>query len=193
MGYLANMDTPIYLLRTPRLGLRRWSPADLEPCAQMNADPAVREFFPSGLMTRDQTAEMIRRLEEHFDQYGYGFYALDVLDTGEFIGFAGLSHPTGFEAWFVPCMEIGWRLRREAWGHGYATEAARACLQHGWKALGLEKIYAYTAELNVRSQRVMDKIGMVRAGEFDHPKIGDGHPLRRHLVYEVGVVTNSSI
>jgi RimJ/RimL family protein N-acetyltransferase len=179
------MDAPDYLLKTSRLGLRRWQAADLEPCAQMNADPAVREFFPSGLMTREQTAEMIRRLEDHFDQYGYGFYALDVLDTGEFIGFTGLSHPTGFEAWFVPCVEIGWRLRREAWGRGYATEAALACLQHGWGALDLGKIYAYTAGLNVRSERVMQKIGMTLAGEFDHPKIESGHPLRRHVVYVV--------
>jgi RimJ/RimL family protein N-acetyltransferase len=172
-----------YLLRTPRLGLRRWKAADLEPCAAMNADPAVREFFPSGLMTREQSAEMIGRLEEHFDQYGYGFYALDVLDTGEFIGFTGLSHPTGLDAWFVPCVEIGWRLRREAWGRGYATEAALVCLRHGWEVLGLQKIYAYTAMLNVRSARVMQKIGMTLAGEFDHPKIESGHPLQRHVVY----------
>ena len=174
-----------YLLRTPRLGLRRWKDSDLEPCARMNADPAVREFFPGGLMTREQTAEMIRRLEGHFDEHGYGFYALDELDTGEFIGFTGLSHPTGFEAWFLPCVEIGWRLRHEAWGRGYATEAALACLRHGWGALDLGKIYAYTAGLNVRSQRVMQKIGMMLAGEFDHPNIESGHPLRRHVVYAV--------
>ena len=172
-----------YLLTTPRLGLRRWLPADIDPWAEMNADPVVREFFPS-VMTRAQSAEAIRRLEAHFDQYGYGFYAMDVLDTGEFIGFTGLSHPSGFEAWFLPCVEIGWRLRREAWGHGYATEAAQACLSHACHTLKLDKVYAYTTEQNLRSRRVMQKIGMTPAGEFDHPNIERGHPLRRHVVYK---------
>jgi RimJ/RimL family protein N-acetyltransferase len=174
-----------YLLTTPRLGLRRWQPSDLDPCAQMNADPAVREFFYSGLMTRDQTIELIRRLETHFDEYGYGFYAVDALDTGEFMGFTGLSHPTGFDAWFLPCVEIGWRLRREAWGRGYATEAAQACLAYAWDVLGLEKVYAYTARGNLRSQRVMHKIGMTLAGDFDYPKAEAGHPLQHQVVYEI--------
>ncbi|HEV2480617.1 MAG TPA: GNAT family N-acetyltransferase [Puia sp.] len=173
-----------YLLTTPRLGLRRWQPADLGPFAQLNADAAVREFFPT-VMTRAQTAESITRLETHFDQYGYGFYALDVLDTREFIGFTGLQRLDSFEAWFVPCVEIGWRLRREAWGRGYAPEAAQICLEYAWNELKLDKLYAYTAEHNAKSRRVMQKIGMTMAGHFDHPKIAAGHPLQRHVVYEI--------
>ena len=174
---------PSYNLTTPRLGLRRWLPSDLEPFAQMNQDPAVREFFP-GLLTYDETKEMVESLERHFDQHSYGFYAMDLLETGEFLGFTGLSHPS-MDAWFTPCVEIGWRLKKEAWNRGYATEAALACLRHGWDVLGLSKIYAYTAVLNVRSERVMQKIGMRKAGGFEHPKIAPGHPLRLHVVYEI--------
>ena len=177
------LSSPSYNLTTPRLGLRRWLPSDLEPFAQMNQDPAVREFFP-GLLTYDETKEMVESLEHHFDQYGYGFYAMDLLETGEFLGFTGLSHPS-LDAWFTPCVEIGWRLKKEAWNRGYATEAALACLRHGWDVLGLSKIYAYTAVLNLRSERVMQKIGMRKAGGFEHPKIAPGHPLRLHVVYEI--------
>ena len=110
------LSSPLYKLTTPRLGLRRWLPSDLEPFAQMNQDPAVREFFP-GLLTYDETKEMVESLEHHFDQYGYGFYAMDLLETGEFLGFTGLSHPS-LDAWFTPCVEIGWRLKKEAWNRG---------------------------------------------------------------------------
>jgi ribosomal-protein-alanine N-acetyltransferase len=147
----------------------------------MNRDPAVREFFP-GLMSYDQAAEMITRLEHHFDQYKYGFYAMDLLSTGEFIGFTGLSQPS-FQSWFTPCVEIGWRLKQEAWGCGYATEAALACLQHGWEGLGLERIYSFAVAGNIRSERVMQKIGMKKHGEFDHPNLDEGSSLRRHLLY----------
>lgn len=172
-----------YLIETPRLGLRRWTAGDLEPFALMNRDPAVREFFP-GLLTYEESVATVERLENHFDKYGYGFYAMDLLAIGEFLGFTGMIH-TPFVSWFTPCVEIGWRLRREAWGSGYATEAALACLQHGWSVPGLDKIYSFTAVLNVRSERVMQKIGMRRAGEFDHPNIAEGHRLRRHVLYEI--------
>lgn len=176
-----------YLITTPRLGLRRWQPADLDPFAAMNADRAVREFFPN-LMTREETAESIKRLEAHFDRHGYTFYALDVLETGEFIGFTGLKcldGPDTLDVWFAPCVEMGWRLRREAWGRGYAPEAAQACLTYAWEELKLDKVYAYTAEHNAKSRRVMEKIGMTLSGHFDHPKIEAGHPLRRHVLYEI--------
>ena len=153
----------------------------------MNADRAVREFFPN-LMTREETAESIKRLEAHFDRYGYTFYALDMLETGEFIGFTGfkcLDGPDTSDLWFTPCVEIGWRLRPEAWGRGYAPEAAHACLTYAWETLELEKVYAYTAEHNAKSRRVMEKLGMTPSGYFDHPKIEAGHPLRRHVLYEI--------
>lgn len=106
------------------------------------------------------------------------------LPTGSFIGFVGLCRP-GFEAFFTPCVEIGWRLRREAWGFGYATEGAGACLAYGFRELGLDRIYAFTAVDNARSERVMQKIGMGKLGAFDHPKLEEGHWLRRHVVYHI--------
>ena len=181
-----------YLLTTPRLGLRRWQPADLDPFAAMNADQAVREYFPN-LMTREETAASIKRLEAHFDQHGYGFYAMDELATRKFVGFTGLKYLDGldnFDAWFTPCVEIGWRLRRETWGRGYAPEAAQACLTYAWEVLKLDKVYAYTAEHNAKSRRVMEKIGMTFSGHFDHPQLEAGHPLQRHALYEIRPTTS---
>ncbi len=172
-------------MTTPRLGLRRWIARDLEPFAAMNRDPAVREFFPN-LQTYEESVASVERWERHFDEHGFTFYAMDLLESGEFIGFTGIVHAP-LASWFTPCVEIGWRLRREAWGRGYATEAASACLGYAWDELALEKIYAYTAALNTRSERVMQKIGMSLAGEFDHPKIEPWHPLRRHLVYAISL------
>ena len=171
-----------YLLRTPRLGLRRWRPADMDPFVRMNQDQEVMEYFPR-LWTPAESAALVDRIEAHFEEYGYGLYATDRLDSGDFIGFVGLSRPT-FEAWFTPCVEIGWRLRRDAWGLGFATEAARAVLHYGMEEAGLEKILSFTAIVNGRSERVMQKIGMTRIGEFDHPRIEDGSWVRRHVVYE---------
>jgi RimJ/RimL family protein N-acetyltransferase len=175
-------QNPPYILTTPRLGFRRWAPADIQPFACMNADPAVREYFPN-LMTFDESVTSVRIIERHFDEYGYGLYAVDLLSPGEFIGFTGFSHP-GFDAWFTPCVEIGWRLKQEAWGQGYATEAARACLAHGFAVLGLTKVLSFTAVLNIRSERVMQKIGMTRVGGFEHPGVAPGHVLRPHALYE---------
>lgn len=172
-----------YILSTPRLRLRRWLPADVPVYARMNRDPAVREFFPS-LMTYDESAVSVRVIERHFDEYGYGLYAVEVGLTGEFIGFTGFSHP-GFDAWFTPCVEMGWRLCKEAWGQGYATEAARAALAYGFGTLGLTRVLSFTAVLNTRSERVMQKIGMTRVEEFGHPGIAEGHVLRPHVLYKV--------
>ena len=170
-----------YLLSTPRLGLRRWRPSDLEPFTRMNLDPAVMEYFP-GMMTPEETAAMVERIDAFFERNGYGLYAMDLLSTGEFLGYVGFARPS-FGSWFTPCVEIGWRLCHGAWGRGYATEAASECLRHGFDRLGLEKIYSFTAKVNTRSERVMQKIGMEPAGEFDHPSIGEGHVLRRHVLY----------
>lgn len=183
-----------YLLTTARLGMRRWKDSDLEVFTEMNQDPEVRKYFPK-LLTPVESAESIARMEAFFDEHGFTLYAVDVLATGMFIGFVGLYRPN-FEAWFAPCVEIGWRLRREAWGLGYATEAAKECLRFGFGELGLERIYSFTAAPNLRSSRVMEKIGMRLVGEFDHPRIEEGNWLRRHVLYEVvreGAVTKASI
>jgi RimJ/RimL family protein N-acetyltransferase len=175
------MDAPVYLLKTARLGMRRWMDSDLEIFVAMNRYPEVMEFFPR-IWTAVESAAMVAKAEAFLEQNGYGPFAVDVLGSGEFIGYVGLLRPS-FEAWFTPCVEIGWRLRREAWGFGYATEAAKECLACGLGEWGLERIYSFTSVANMRSVRVMQKIGMRLAGEFDHPKIESGHPLRRHVVY----------
>jgi RimJ/RimL family protein N-acetyltransferase len=170
-------------LRTERLWLRRWSDADRVPFAALNADPEVMEFLPAPL-TRAESDDMVDRIEARFDESGLSLFAVEVVASGEFIGFVGLW-PATFEASFTPAVEVGWRLARSAWGHGYATEAARASLDDGFERVGLTDIVSFTAVINERSQRVMQRLGMTRdpADDFDHPKLADGHPLRRHVLY----------
>lgn len=176
------MDTPNYILRTSRLGMRRWKPSDQAVFAQMNQDPEVRKYFPS-LLTAAESSASIERFETSIAQNGFGFFAVDLLATGEYIGFVGLT-AANFEAPFTPCVEIGWRLKRDAWGFGYATEAATECLRFGLQDQKLPRIYSWTAVQNKPSERVMQKIGMRYAGEFDHPQIPEGNWLKRHLLYE---------
>lgn len=172
-------------LTTDRLLLRNWRDSDREPFAALNADPAVMEHFPAP-QTREQSDALIDRSIPMIDERGWGLWAMEVRDTGEFIGFTGLSVPS-FEAHFLPGIEIGWRLAKGAWGNGYATEAARAALAHGFGPGGLDEIVSFTAIPNVPSQRVMQRIGMVHdePGDFDHPRIADGHRLQRHVLYRI--------
>ena len=170
-------------LRTERLLLRQWQDSDLEPWVAMNADPQVREHFP-GLLSREQSAASLARFAAELAERGYGLWALEVRATGEFIGFTGLD-PVEPVMPFTG-VEVGWRLARTAWGHGYATEAARACLEFGFQTLRLPEIVSMTATTNVRSQAVMRRIGMTHdpADDFDHPRVPDG-PLRRHVLYRI--------
>jgi RimJ/RimL family protein N-acetyltransferase len=172
-------------LLTTRLLLRQWQDADREPFATMNADPAVMEHYPSTL-TRAESEVMVERIQTGFRQHGYGLWALEVVDSGEFIGYTGLA-PASFEGRFTPAVEIGWRLARPAWGHGYATEAARAALAFGFERAGLREIVSFTTPGNLRSQAVMRRIGMTHdpADDFDHPRLPDGHRLRRHTLYRL--------
>jgi RimJ/RimL family protein N-acetyltransferase len=172
-------------LSTARLRLRRWLPDDRTPFAALNADPRVMEHFPATL-SREESDARAARIEAHFEQHGFGLWAAEIPEVTPFAGFVGLSVPT-FEAHFTPCVEIGWRLAAEHWGQGYATEAARAVLAFGFEALGLEEIVSSTVPANLRSRRVMEKIGMIHdaAGDFDHPALPEGHALRRHVLYRI--------
>jgi RimJ/RimL family protein N-acetyltransferase len=172
-------------LRTERLWLRRWLPRDAAPFAALNADPRVVEFLPKAL-SRDESDAMIARLEAHFDQHGFGNWAVEVSDTAQLAGFVGLSIPR-FEASFTPCVEIGWRLAAAHWRRGYATEAARAALAFAFDTLQLDTIVSFTVPQNVRSRRVMERLGMEHhpQDDFDHPLLPDGHPLRRHVLYRI--------
>lgn len=170
---------------TERLRLRQWRDGDRDPFAALNADPAVMEFFPS-VLDRNASDVLVDRFSKEIADRGYGLWALDLLDTGEFIGFTGLSTPS-FEAPFTPCVEIGWRLAHRAWGHGYATEAATASLDVAFHVLELDEVVAFTASINRRSRAVMERISMTRdeRDDFNHPLIADHHRLSAHVLYRV--------
>ncbi|MBV9267300.1 MAG: GNAT family N-acetyltransferase, partial [Acidobacteriaceae bacterium] len=173
------------MLSTPRLLLRRWCEDDREPFARINADRKVMEFMPA-LLTRAESDAMVDRIEAHFGRYGFGPFAVELRSAAEFIGFVGLFVPS-FEAHFTPCVEIGWRLDSRYWGHGFATEAATAVLEQAFGAWELGEVVSFTVAANLRSRRVMEKLGMKRdpADDFDHPKLPINHPLRRHVLYRI--------
>jgi RimJ/RimL family protein N-acetyltransferase len=171
-------------LRTERLLLRQWQEADLEPFAQLNADPEVMTHFPS-LLTRERSDALARDISDSIEEQGWGLWAVEVVDGPSFIGFVGLNEPR-FEAHFIPAVEVGWRLGREHWGYGYATEAARAAVDFGFGEIGLDEIVAMVAPANARSRAVAERLGMTRnpADDFDHPRIPEG-PLQRHVLYRL--------
>ena len=172
-------------LETERLTLREFRAGDREPFARMNADPRVMEHFP-GLLTREESDELVDRFAQRWAEDGLGLWALERRDDGSFIGFAGLAPPR-FEAVFTPAVEVGWRLAVDAWGHGYATEAAREALQFGFEERNLDEILSWTVPANVRSRAVMERLGLTHdpADDFDHPNIPVGSPLRRHVLYRL--------
>ncbi|MGI9419591.1 MAG: GNAT family N-acetyltransferase [Geminicoccaceae bacterium] len=176
-------DGPI--LKTERLLLRRLEADDADAFAAMNADPEVMRYFPAGL-DRAETDALILRMDRHFERHGFGWWAVEARNSGTFTGFVGLSRPA-FHAHFTPCVEVGWRLVRAAWGQGYATEAGRACLEFGFGRLGLREIVSMAVVGNHRSRRVMERLGMARRAEddFGHPKLPFGHPLRPHVLYRL--------
>ncbi len=173
------------LLKSKRLLLRRWRDEDREPFAAMNADPRVMKHFPAPL-TGEQSDALIDRIESKFDERGFGLWAVEIVSSGQFAGFIGLSVP-GFEAHFTPCVEIGWRLAAEHWGNGYATEGARRVLQFAFEEAKLESLVSFTVPANKASTRVMEKIRMHHdpADDFDHPLIAADNPLRRHVLYRL--------
>ena len=171
--------------RTERLLLRRWRPADREAFAALNADPVVMKHFPATLR-REESDRVADRIAETFQDRGFGLWAVEVPGEAEFIGFVGLSVPR-YHTRFTPCVEIGWRLAAAWWGRGYASEAALGALRQGFEKVGLAEIVSFTAVINTRSRRVMERIGMTYSPEedFDHPMVAEGHPLCRHVLYRL--------
>jgi RimJ/RimL family protein N-acetyltransferase len=170
-------------LTTERLMLRHWRESDRAPFARLNADPRVMEFMPCTLSAAESDA-LAERIEMNFRQHGFGLFAVELCQSGEFIGFIGLNIPS-FQAPFTPCVEIGWRLAAEHWGRGLATEGARAVLRYGFEGLRLKQIVSFTVPANTKSRRVMEKLGMRHdpKDDFDHPRLPENHPLRRHVLY----------
>ena len=164
--------------------MRRWRDSDRVPFAALNADPQVMRYFPA-VLDRAGSDQFINRIDRRFDQQGFGLWALEVRESGEFIGFTGLNPmPDGVPG--AGDQEVGWRLCRHAWHKGYATEAARAALEVGLNRLGLPVIWSMTAVINTPSQAVMLRLGMVRHELFDHPRIELGNALRPHVAYRIG-------
>jgi RimJ/RimL family protein N-acetyltransferase len=170
-------------LQTDRLVLRRWQDSDREPFAALNGDPETMRYFPATL-DRAASDAMIDRIEAGFDRRGYGLWALEVTATGEFIGFTGLNPmPDGVPG--AGGTEVGWRLARSAWHHGYATEAARAALGVAFDGAGMPEIWSMTAILNEPSQAVMRRLGLTEVARFDHPNVPAGHPIQPHVTYHL--------
>ena len=170
-------------IRTDRLLMRRWHDSDLEPFAALNGDPETMRYFPQTL-DRAASDAFVSLIEERFDQQGYGLWALENLDTGDFIGYTGLNPlPPGVPG--AGGMEVGWRLAKRAWHHGYATEAAIAALGVAFDEVGLAEIWSTTAVLNEPSQAVMRRIGLTEYARFDHPRIAVGHRLRPHVMFHL--------
>lgn len=184
-GATASPRGPVPQLRTERLLLRDWRADDRDAFAAMNRDPRVVEHL-LGPLSRAESDALVQRIQQCWRELGYGLWAVERADRGCFIGFAGLW-PVAFDAPFTPAVEVGWRLAAEHWGRGFATEAAREALRHGFSVAGLTEIVSFTAVGNVRSQRVMQRLGMRRdrAGDFDHPAVPSGHPARAHVLYRL--------
>jgi RimJ/RimL family protein N-acetyltransferase len=168
-------------MSTERITLRQWRDSDLDPYARMNQDPEVMSCFPA-LLSREQSETSLKKQRAFINDRGWGLWVVDV--DGVFAGLTGLAIPT-FDAAFMPCVEIGWRLQRRFWSRGIAYRAALQALDYGFNSLNLPEIVSFTATVNVRSRRLMERLGLVHdaAKDFDHPNIPEGHALRRHVFY----------
>jgi RimJ/RimL family protein N-acetyltransferase len=171
-------------IQTDRLLMRRWVDSDREPFAALNGDAQTMRYFPATL-DRAASDALVDRIEAQFRLLGYGLWALEIAETGKFIGFTGLNGPISDGIPGAGGVEIGWRLARRAWHQGYATEAARAALTCAFTIAGLSEIWSFTAVLNEPSQAVMRRIGLTEIARFDHPRIAAGHPLRPHVMFHL--------
>jgi RimJ/RimL family protein N-acetyltransferase len=171
------------MIETARLVLRPWRKSDLPLFAEQNADPVVMRFL-GGVLTREESDAYVRRTERHLAEAGFCKWAVEAPGVAPLIGAVGLTRVT-FEASFTPAVEVAWRLHRRHWGRGYATEAARAAVEDGFKRVGLREIVSMAALANTASTRVMERLGMTRSIEFDHPRLSEGSPLRRHVLYRL--------
>ena len=170
------------IIETDRLILRLWKSEDLPLFTEMNKDPRVMRYFPA-ILTDEQTESFYNRIQSEFERNGWGLYAVELKSNGTFIGYVGL-HEIGFDADFTPGVEIGWRLATDFHNQGLATEAAKEVLKLA-RQYGLQRLYSFTTKQNAPSERVMQKIGMTKVGEFEHPNLSTDSPLRTHVLYQI--------
>ncbi|MDF3048125.1 MAG: N-acetyltransferase [Candidatus Midichloriaceae bacterium] len=171
------------IIHTDRLILRPWREEDIMPFSSINKDLFVMEYMPN-ILTTEETALFMNKMVEHYIEYGFGVMALTLKDTQELVGYIGLKN-VAFESHFTPAVEIAWRLGSQYWGKGFATEGAKACLDYGFNQIGLEEIVSFTVPDNIRSIKVMERIGMIRDvnGDFSHPKLPLNYKLSKHVLY----------
>jgi len=172
-----------YLFTSERLGFRNWLESDLEKMYEMSSDPEVMEYFPA-IQTRKQTSDFIQRMQNQFKKNGFCYFAVEKLEDQAFIGFIGLAE-TSFQAFFTPCIDMGWRLHKSSWYQGYATEGAKRCLDYAFEVLGLSSVMAIAPEINLKSQRVMEKAGMKKVLSFKYPLLKDDSRLEDCVLYEI--------
>ena len=177
------MENNEYIFKSERLGFRNWTNNDLKEFTEINSDSEVMEHFPSTLSEKE-TEGLIQRLKKHYDERGYTYFATEILKTGELIGFIGLAYQT-YETEFSPATDIGWRLKKSAWGNGYATEGAEKCLEYAFDELKIVKIFSICTINNRNSENVMKKIGMTKKGEFNHPELINHPEYEKHIWYEI--------
>ena len=178
-----------YIFKSDRLGFRNWTNEDLEEFAKLNSDEEVMEHFPKTL-SKKEVEKFIDRLKKHFEENGFTYYATEILETKEFIGMIGLAFQE-YKTNFTPAVDIGWRLKRNAWGNGYATEGAKKCLEYAFNELGINRIISVCTIKNKKSENVMKKIGMTKKGEFNHPEMSNHPEYQKHYCYEI-IKTQSS-
>lgn len=188
---MTPMDgTPKIILITDRLILRTWKHSDISLMAAISSDPVVMKHFPA-IQDIPATEAFVNHINQHYEKYGYALYAVELKESHEFIGFVGLNHPLfkipTFQPKGLPFVEMSWRLSSQHWGKGYATEAARAVLHYAFTELKLNEIISFTVEDNTKSRRVMEKIGLQHSinDDFDHPKLEESSPLKRHVLYRM--------
>ena len=174
---------PKYLFKSERLGFRNWKKSDIDEFAKMNADRDVMEFFHKTL-TKKETIEFINKTSKHYENNGYNYFATEIIDTGEFIGFIGMGYET-YDNPFYPATNIGWRLKKSAWGKGYATEGAKECINYAFTELNIKKILASCVPNNKNSEKIMQKVGMVKKGEFIDPRFKDFPDYENFICYEI--------
>ena len=171
-------------IQTDRLIMRQWNKDDYSAFAKMNADKDVMEFYPS-ILTTEQSNDMAQKIESEITVKGWGFWAIELKDKNSFVGFVGIHEP-GYELPMSPCIEIGWRLAKEYWGNGYATEAGKAALDTAFKKLELTEVYSFASVSNKKSQAVMERLNMINTNKnFEHPLIPINNPLREHVLYKI--------
>jgi RimJ/RimL family protein N-acetyltransferase len=178
-----EMNYRKYIFTSDRLGFRNWNISDLDEFARLNADEDVMEHFPS-TMSMDEVSDLIYKLGDHYAENGFTYFATEILKTQEFIGMIGLAYQE-YITDFTPAIDIGWRLKKSAWGNGFATEGAKRCIDFAFNELGIDKIISVCVFNNEKSENVMKKVGMTKIGEFYHPSLTEYPEYQRHHCYEI--------